>query len=96
MKTVHQLKDKIPENIIKRRCKTLRKLSDYKKKIFYQSNIGRELNILIETNNDGEAFGISENYIPVFISGIKNPENTIIKAYLSNIESDLKVIGRKI
>jgi threonylcarbamoyladenosine tRNA methylthiotransferase MtaB len=51
----------------KRRNNMLRILSDKKKNLFYESMIGRELEVLFESeNNDGKMKGFSSNYVRVF------------------------------
>jgi MiaB-like tRNA modifying enzyme len=50
----------------KRRNNMLRILSDKKKNLFYESMIGRELEVLFESeNNDGKMKGFSSNYVRV-------------------------------
>ncbi len=87
-------KGKISERIIKERCGLLRQLGEEKKKIFYLSNIGRKVNVLIETAESGRTAGISENYIPVLISDARPTENTLVKVRIEKVAQDLTVAGK--
>ena len=50
----------------KRRNNMLRILSEKKKNLFYQSMIGKDLNVLFESENDkGTIKGFSSNYVRV-------------------------------
>ena len=65
----------------KRRNNMLRILSDKKKNLFYESMIGRELEVLFESENDnGKIKGFSSNYVRVsndFDSSLINELSTI-------------------
>ena len=77
----------IPELIRKKRSNILRQLSLKKRKDFYQSQIGKKLNILFESENkNGFIEGYTENYIKVrdYWNPIKI--NTIQKRVLSSID----------
>jgi threonylcarbamoyladenosine tRNA methylthiotransferase MtaB len=48
------------------RSKMLHILSDKKRRVFYESNLGREFNVLFENDiEDGQMHGFTENYIRV-------------------------------
>lgn len=87
-------KDRVPESLIKKRCRQLRQLGEEKKRHFYKANIGRKLEVLVENTLDIGVSGLSENYIPVTVPGARPPENTLIKVCIDNVTPDLTVIGR--
>ena len=77
----------IPELIRKKRSNVLRQLSLKKRKHFYQSQIGKKLNILFESENkNGFIEGYTENYIKVRDYWNPNKMNTIQKRVLSSID----------
>ena len=89
-------KDKIPEYIVKERCRRLRQLGEEKKAAFYRSNISRSVNVLIEKCDEksGQSKGMSENYLPVVLPDTQIEENTIVTARIQNVKDDLTVIGK--
>ena len=61
-----QMKNIVPIHIRNKRSKILRSLSIKKRRVFYESNLGKFVNILLEgENKKGYIHGISENYIKV-------------------------------
>jgi threonylcarbamoyladenosine tRNA methylthiotransferase MtaB len=87
-------KERVPESIIKKRCRQLRQLGEEKKRLFYHANIGRKLEVLVENTLDEGVSGISENYIPVFVPGVWPPENTLIQVRIEKVSPDLTVVAR--
>lgn len=87
-------KAKVRESIIKERCARLRQLSEEKKALFYHSNIGRVVDVLVETVQSGYCRGLSENYIPVLIPGSQHTENSVVKVCIDRVEPDLTVVGK--
>jgi threonylcarbamoyladenosine tRNA methylthiotransferase MtaB len=88
-------KDKVPDRVVKERCRYLRQLGREKKARFYRSNIDHEVKVLIE-NCDKKANlskGMSENYIPVVLPDTQVKENSIVTVRIQKVESDLTVIG---
>ena len=77
----------IPELIRKKRSNILRELSLKKRKDFYQSQIGKKLNILFESENkNGFIEGYTENYIKVRDYWNPNKTNTIQNRALLSID----------
>ncbi len=77
----------IPELIRKKRSNILRELSLKKRKYFYQSQIGKKLNILFENENkNGFIEGYTENYIKVRDYWNPNKTNTIQNKVLLSID----------
>ena len=77
----------IPELTRKKRSHILRKLSLKKRKYFYQSQIGKKLNILFESENkNGFIEGYTENYIKVRDYWNPNKTNSIQNKVLLSID----------
>jgi threonylcarbamoyladenosine tRNA methylthiotransferase MtaB len=82
--------DKIPSDVIKRRCERMRNLGDQKRLKFYRGFVSRTLDVLIEETRDsktGLLKGISSNYIPVFIDASDDHMNRIVQV---KIEQPIK------
>ena len=83
------MKNTIPINIRSKRSKMLRTLSVKKRRAFYESQLGKELNVLFEgENKKGYMYGFTENYIKV--KSPWNPEyiNKIIPLNLKKIDNE--------
>ena len=62
--------DQVNGAVVRERAQALRRLSDRKKRAFYQRFLGRELSVLVqEKEPDGVLKGLSRNYIPVTFAG---------------------------
>ena len=62
--------DQVNGAVVRERAQALRRLSDRKKRAFYQRFLGRELSVLVqEKAPDGLLKGLSRNYIPVTFAG---------------------------
>lgn len=85
------LPDQIPHNIVRDRCKQLRKLSQEKRRLFYRDHLGRKVPVLIETKRDGKSGllkGVSSNYLPVFIDGDDKLKNSITDVELVRLDGN--------
>ena len=79
--------DAVPEFLRKKRSNILRELSLIKRKSFYESQIGKKLNVLFESENkDGYIEGYTENYIKVREYWNPNKINTIQKREMRSID----------
>ena len=79
----------IPVKIRKYRSRVLRSLSDKKKRLFYQKNIGLTKNVLFENKkDDGYIYGFSDNYIKIKTKYKKHLENTLKKVKIQKIDDD--------
>ncbi|MFH1159655.1 MAG: tRNA (N(6)-L-threonylcarbamoyladenosine(37)-C(2))-methylthiotransferase MtaB [bacterium] len=79
----------------KRRSDQLHDLSDRKKTRFYQSNRGREVSVLFESDNkDGFMHGFSENYLKVKTPYTPRLVNEIRRVKLEQLEEDLTYVVR--
>lgn len=78
-----------PAHVIKERAEALRKLSEEKKKRFFQGFLGRELDaLLLEKDENGMLKGLSRNYIPVSIHGGTGRVNEEIMVRVTGAEKD--------
>ena len=83
--------DQISTPIIKKRCEKIRKLGIRKKIAFYQSLIGKELDVLIEEEKKARSKmikGVSSNYVPVLINSDEALKNKIIKVKIKDVVID--------
>tara|TARA_B110000003_G_C16626040_1_gene524897 strand:- start:196 stop:1533 length:1338 start_codon:yes stop_codon:yes gene_type:complete len=79
--------DVIPGLVRKKRSNILRELSLMKRKCFYESQIGKKLNILFESENkNGFIEGYTENYIKVREYWDPKKINTVQKRVLKSID----------
>ncbi|MDF1592513.1 MAG: tRNA (N(6)-L-threonylcarbamoyladenosine(37)-C(2))-methylthiotransferase MtaB [Desulfobacterales bacterium] len=86
---------KVPAQVIKSRCHSLRQIGAAIKKDFYRRFIGRTLPVLIEGRRDASGMlkGFTANYLPVGLSGGDNLKNTIVPVRIESIEKDLTLRG---
>ncbi|MBI5593015.1 MAG: tRNA (N(6)-L-threonylcarbamoyladenosine(37)-C(2))-methylthiotransferase MtaB [Deltaproteobacteria bacterium] len=88
--------DQISHAIVKARCSALRALGRAKKKCFYRSHIGKEVEILIEGARDdatGLLKGLTSNYIPVMVEGQDHLRNTLTKARIIRMQGETAMFG---
>jgi threonylcarbamoyladenosine tRNA methylthiotransferase MtaB len=84
-----QMSGQVDPRIIKERAKVLRKLSDSKKRSYYQSFIGKELAVLVQNRGtDGALKGLSRNYVPVILDGPDSLLNTEVKVRVCDVLRD--------
>ena len=77
-------KNKVPMKIRSKRSKELHRLSDIKKSFFHNSYLGTSRNVLFEHSFNGEAFGHTDNYIPISVKTSTDLKNKIKKINISN------------
>ncbi len=81
--------DPVPPAVVKKRAEALRILSLRKKRAYFESFLGREVQVLIqEKRNGGNLKGLSRNYLSVAISGHTAPVNTEVTVRITGIEAD--------
>ena len=78
MKTIEEINQSKVKKIISERSNILQSLSLEKKRHFYETNLGKVKQVLIERWKKGILSGYSDNYIPSMISGKPNEVNKII------------------
>lgn len=83
----------VDNKVVQERCGKLKKLGEEKRKTFYEAQLGKYADVLVETEIDAEtAKGKSRNYIPVFVRGKNIAKNTEVKAILKQAKGK-EVIG---
>ena len=79
----------VPKNVRNKRSKMLRGLSTKKRRAFYESQLGTELEVLFEgENKEGYIQGFTENYVKVRSPWNPALVNTIHKVRLKDIADD--------
>lgn len=79
----------VPMNIRNKRSKMLRGLSVKKRRAFYESQLGKELKVLLEgENKNGLMFGFTENYVKVQTAYDPNLINTAHRVKLTVIDEN--------
>jgi threonylcarbamoyladenosine tRNA methylthiotransferase MtaB len=89
-------KHKVPEIIVKERCRELRRLGEAKHDAFLQAMIGCTLKVLIETSKDkasGYSKGLSDNYLPVAVNDQQCMENTFIDVHVRHVTPGGTLVG---
>ena len=79
----------VPKNMRHKRSKMLRGLSVKKRRAFYESQLGKSLTVLFESENkQGYIYGFTENYVKVKTTW--NPElvNTLHQVKLTRIDNE--------
>ena len=87
---------KVPQKTIKARCEKIRRLGNEKKRIFYETFMGKTVEILIEGKKDKETGllkGTTSNYIPIHVVGKDELFNTLVQIKIDKIEKNNTVIG---
>ena len=85
-----KITDKVPGNIKKERVHKLLELSNKLEKEYFNKFIGNEVEVLIEEEKDGYFYGVTDNYIPLKLTGdYKINELYKVKLNKDNINFDL-------
>ncbi|HET8837384.1 MAG TPA: tRNA (N(6)-L-threonylcarbamoyladenosine(37)-C(2))-methylthiotransferase MtaB [Flavobacteriaceae bacterium] len=80
---------RVPMNVRKKRSKLLRGLSVKKRRAFYESQLGKQATILLESENkSGYIHGFTENYVKVKLPWNPAYVNTLHKVELTEIDED--------
>ena len=80
------LSDTVPPEVIKKRCKHVRAISQIKRAAFYRKAVGLTCEILIEGTRDrgtGRLKGLSRNYIPVLVEGDNEWMNRLVQVQIT-------------
>ena len=80
------LPDGVGKHVRKARAKTLRELAAWKKKQYLETQVGRTLDVLIESvDADGMASGTSGNYLKVALSGAAGLKGSLVSVRISGV-----------
>ncbi|MDJ0780941.1 MAG: tRNA (N(6)-L-threonylcarbamoyladenosine(37)-C(2))-methylthiotransferase MtaB [Desulfosarcinaceae bacterium] len=90
--------ERVPDAVVKARCRRMRELGDRKKRIFYDSLVGKRVSLLVEESaDDGMSVyrGMTDNYVPVTVpcSGPPPAANTLVEVVIREVRSDLRVLA---
>ncbi len=92
----HGYPDKIPDPVIKERCRRTRALGRMKKKEFYERFAGKTLEVLAEGKRDRASEllkGVTPNYLTVLVPGEDVLKNTLVKVRIDRAEEDRLIAG---
>ncbi len=92
----HDYPDQVPAEILKQRCQQMRALGVQKRKGFYRQGLGKQVEILVESQRDtttGHLKGLTSNYMPVFIDGADSLKENFINATVDRIDDNLSIFG---
>ena len=84
---------------IKQRCKKLRDIADQKKNAFFQRQVGKTLDVLVEKGRDfsDDCYkGLSSNYARVRLQGEAWIQNTIIPVCISKVINANGLFGKTV
>ncbi len=88
--------DQIPSAAVKKRCAQMRELGKEKKRIFYESFIGKTVEVLAENSRDtasGCLKGISSQYLSVVFGGDDELKNRIVQVRIREIREGSLAAG---
>ncbi len=81
------MKDSVPVHVRRERNRLLRAISEKKRRAFYESQMGREVTVLIEKSGEG----YSENYVRSRLTGSIPSGAELIRTRLLEISGDIAV-----
>ena len=81
-----KLGDKVPQKEIDRRRDKLRDLSNRKRFLFFESNIGKAHFVLFEQKKNGYWTGLTDSYIRVKVKSEKSLKNKFVPVMLDEID----------
>ena len=82
------MENQVDEKIKKDRAKRLGELSNQLEDAYYQKFIGKKLEVLIETNQDGKSVGHTSNYLKVEVEGVY-PSETLVMVQLNSVANKI-------
>lgn len=84
-----EMPGRVPMNVRKKRSKLLRGLSVKKRRAFYESQLGKQATVLLESKNkSGYIHGFTENYVKVKLPWNPAYVNTLHQVELTEIDED--------
>ena len=87
--TAANLRDHVPPEAIKKRCRHVRAIGETKRIKFYEKVIGSTCEVLIEGKRDratGYLKGLTRNYVPVLVEGDDELYHQVLEIRLAKIE----------
>jgi threonylcarbamoyladenosine tRNA methylthiotransferase MtaB len=94
----YYFKERVPDTVVKERCRRMRDLGERKKRVFYQRLVGKRVRVLVEGSvgtRQERIKGMTDNYVPIQLRcPAPIPEtNTFVEAVVQEVTSDLRVLG---
>ena len=93
----YSFSDRVPPEIVKKRCREARALGKQKKMAFLEKHVHKELEELVESTPDvktGRLKGVTSNYIKVLLDRYEGIKNTFQKVRIEGIRYAQSVVGR--
>ncbi|MEJ2543933.1 MAG: radical SAM protein [Calditrichaceae bacterium] len=88
----YNLKPKVDHHVKKERTRIMIEMGERKKLAFYDSFIGRDVNVLFEEDHNGWWEGFSDNYMRIAVKSEFNLKNEIKQVRLTEMKNQ-KVLG---
>ncbi len=89
--------DKVPTDVIKKRCAVMRELDQEKRLAFIRSNQGRTLQGLVQNQEDkktGMLKAVTSNYLTVCLEKDERLKGRIVDLIYDHYDSNLNIIGK--
>ncbi len=83
--------DQVPSAAVKKRCAQMRKLGKEKKRLFYESFVGKSVDVLAENRRDAASDrlkGISSQYLSVLFDGEDELKNRTVRVLIRKITKE--------
>ena len=93
----YSFSDRVPPEIVKKRCREARALGKQKKMAFLERHVQKELEVLVESTPDvktGRLKGVTSNYIKVLLDRYEGIKNTFQKDRIEGIRDAQSLVGR--
>ena len=87
---------KVPQQVVKERCREIRELGQRKRNAFLESQVGRPATVLVENRRDRQTNrlkGITSNYITVLMEGDDRLMNTFQEVSLTGLHDEKTMVG---
>lgn len=83
-----EMTPQIPKSVKEERCKELIKVAEEIRKDFFKSQVGKTLEILCETYEDGYVYGYTKNYTPLKVKSDKGLHGIIKQVNITDYDDD--------
>lgn len=88
-----KLPQAVPQEVIKKRSRELREISQRQRMVFYQGMMGKKMDVLIENQeSEGYWMGLTDNFVRVAVGSEGSLENTMVSVRLTGMMAD-RAIG---
>jgi threonylcarbamoyladenosine tRNA methylthiotransferase MtaB len=84
-----KMNGQVKDGVVKERAKVLRRLSDLKKRSYFNNFLGKELEVLVQNREEsGSLKGLARNYVPVILDGADSLINTEVRVRITEVSLD--------